>query len=161
MTNPERAAAALAAVFGDHELCDNIGSHFTCPEADQLATALLDLGLRTEAARFLAGHSGGDAGDDQHVWPMPHWPDENDDRVQAHLLKLSGEPQLHMCEVPGCMSVVRFDSEPFCLPHSPGVTNYGAVGDYSFQAKCRKEQELGWRMSPNEYVVMTRTEQHA
>lgn len=69
---------------------------------------------------------------------------------------MSLEQQPHECEVPGCTTEVPYDDEPFCYPHSPDSGSHEQ--DYSYEAKRRKEQELGRRLSPNEFVVMIRAE---
>lgn len=62
------AGELLAEVLGDGMTAVGAGGHFTCSEADKIATALLLLGHPAAARMWLEGHAEGDDDpDDQHV----------------------------------------------------------------------------------------------
>lgn len=82
MSAVESAGQLLAEVFGDPMTADNVGGHFTCAEANNVAEALIGLGRPGDAVTWLIGHSHGD--DDQydsHAWD----PSDAEDRAEEYV----------------------------------------------------------------------------
>jgi len=64
------AAEMAAKVFEDPAVSSDVGVHFSCTEADMIATTLVLLGKVDAAVTLLEEHSTGDreTEDDKHVW---------------------------------------------------------------------------------------------
>ncbi|MEU4984881.1 hypothetical protein [Streptomyces sp. NPDC021969] len=85
------AIHTFADIFGDGMTAMNVGGHFTCSEADRMATALMEGGHKRAAMTFLEGHaSGDDDEDDIH-------PDIED--FETYVLELAGKPVPELIEV--------------------------------------------------------------
>lgn len=63
----EVAVGRLADLVGNQETGTYAGQAMSCSEADAVASVLAVGGHHEAAAAFLAGHAGGDDGDDAHA----------------------------------------------------------------------------------------------
>lgn len=60
------ALTSFVETFDDSRLAGHVGPHLTCPEAEVLATLLLEGGAADTGAMWLAQHAKGDDEGDMH-----------------------------------------------------------------------------------------------